>query len=145
MSHFPSGTGATNFSDWVANHVGLEQLLGLAGFLSPDFFEIDGHLFWDEHVAERLKELTSFQTPFGDDPATVERYFNTINLGEFFLASADDAVFRDELLQAFGNVLREFWGLALRARFPNRKYEFEIGRGLFGEEGLCFTFSMVRP
>ena len=145
MSSFPSGTGARTFSEWVANHVGLEQLLGLSGFLCPDFFEVDGHLFWDRYVAERLEQIHPLHTPFGDDPATVERYFNTINLGEFFLASADDAVRRQELLEAFGYILCHFWGQALRVRFPERQYQFEIGSDLFKEEGLCLTFWRVRP
>jgi hypothetical protein len=144
MSRFPSRTAARSFSEWVANHVGLEQLLGLAGFLCPDFFEVDGHLFWDRNVAERLQRSRSLVTPFGDDPTSVERYFNTINLGEFLLASADDAVHRDDLLWAFGDVLRTFWGQALRDRFPDREYEFEIAPGLFQEEGLCLTFWRVR-
>jgi len=145
MLRFPSGTGARTFAEWVANHVGLEQLLGLAGFLCPDLFEVDGHVFWDRYVAERVEQTRPIHTPFGDDPATVERYFNTINLGEFFLASSDDAVHQEDLLQAFGQVLREFWGRALRARFPERQYEFEIAPDLFTEEGLCFTFWRVRP
>jgi hypothetical protein len=33
MLKFPSGTAAETFPDWVANHVGLEQVLGLAGLL----------------------------------------------------------------------------------------------------------------
>lgn len=145
MSQFPSGTAARTFPEWVANHVGLEQLLGLAGFLSPDFFEIDGHVFWDRYIAERLEQQARpFRTPFGNDPAAIERYFNTINLGEFFLASADDAVHQEPLLQAFGHVLAEFWGRALRAHFPESKFQFEVSPDLFNEEGLCFTFWKVR-
>lgn len=140
MLKFPSGTAAQTFAEWVANHVGLEQLLGLAGFLSPEFFELDGHVFWDRYVAERLEGLGPLQTPFGNDSVTVERYFNTINLGEFFLASADDAVHQEDLLYAFGHVLQEFWSQALRVRFPDRQYQFEIATDLFKEEGLCFTF-----
>jgi hypothetical protein len=145
MSNFPSGTAAGTFSEWVANHVGLEQLLGLAGFLSPEFFEVEGHVFWDRYVAERLEQTRPLHTPFGDDPVTIERYFNTINLGEFFLASADEAVHQEQLLQAFGHVLREFWGHALRVHFPESEFRFEIAPDLFNEEGLCFTFWRVRP
>lgn len=144
MSRFPSGTEAQTFADWVANHVGLEQVLGLAGFLMPDFFEVGEYLFWDMHVAEKLNQLTSVWTPFGDDPSTVERYFNVINLGEFFLASADAAVYREDLLLAFGSVLQHYWGLALHIRFPESRFGFEIAHNLFDEEGVCFTFWQIR-
>lgn len=143
MLKFPSGTAVPTFSEWVANHVGLEQLLGLAGFLNPEFYEVRGHLLWDRHVSERLEEASP-STPFGDDPTTVERYFNTINLAEFFLLSADDAVHNEDLVAAFGQVLRNFWGTALRMRFPDREYCFEIAYNLFKEEGLCLTFWQKR-
>lgn len=143
MLKFPSGTAAPTFAEWVANHVGLEQVLGLAGFLDPDFYEVKGHVFWDRHVAERLEQVP-LGTPFGDDSVTVERYFNTINLAEFFLLAADEAVHRNELVQGFGSLLQHFWSLALRARFPDRRYRFEIAPDLFKEEGLCLTFSQER-
>lgn len=143
MLAFPSGTAAETYPDWVANHVGLEQVLGLAGLLDPDFMEVNEHVFWDRHVAERLEGLPP-STPFGDDPTTVERYFNTINLAEFFLLAADDAVERDDLVAAFGAVLQHFWSMALRTRFPRRTYRFEITRDLFNEEGLCLTFWQER-
>jgi hypothetical protein len=139
MFRFPSGTAAATFSEWVANHVGLEQVLGLAGLLDSDFYEVKDHLFWDRHVAERLEHIT-LETPFGNDPVTIERYFNTINLAEFFLMAADEAVHREELVQAFGRVLQYFWSTSLRARFPDRRYSFEIAPDLFKEEGLCLTF-----
>jgi len=139
MLKFPSGTAVSAFPEWVANHVGLESVLGLAGFLDPEFFEVNGHVFWDQHVAERLAQV-QISTPFGDDSTTVERYFNTINLAEFFLAAADAAVHCDDLIHAFGLVLQQFWSRALRERFPDHQYRFEIVHDLFQEEGLCLTF-----
>jgi hypothetical protein len=89
-------------------------------------------------------ERVSPSTPFGDDPATVERYFNTINLAEFFLLAADDAVHSEDLVKTFGRVLQHFWSVALRARFPDRTYCFEMTSDLFDEEGLCLTFWQER-
>lgn len=140
MQEFPSGTAAATFGDWVANHVGLEQVLGLAGFFAPEFVEVKGHVFWDRHVGEELENLEQLSTPFGDDSETVERYYNIVNLGEFFLASADQAVRHEDLLEAFSCVLQHFWSLALGMRFPDRVYRFEVGHNLFDEDGLCLTF-----
>lgn len=47
MLRFPSGTAAKAFGDWVPNHVGLEQVLGLAGLLDPEFVEVEDLLFWN--------------------------------------------------------------------------------------------------
>lgn len=139
MRQFPSGTAAATFADWVANHVGLEQMLGVAGFLAPELVELKGCLFWDRHVAEKLESIEP-STPFGDDLETAERYYNIVNLAELFLASADEAVHRIELVVEFGRVLEHFWSAALKARFPGRVYRFEVSFDLFDEEGLCLTF-----
>ncbi len=144
MQLFPSGTAAATFPNWVVNLAGLEQFLGVAGMLDPPFYEVKGLVVWDKHVAERL-ETSEPGTPFGDDPETVERYFNTINLWEFFLMGADEAIERDALVAAFGQVLRHFWGAALRTRFPDRTYRFEISDNLYNEEGPCLTFWQERP
>ena len=139
MKLFPSGTAAPTFPEWVANHAGLEQLLSIAGMLSPSFHEVKGHVVWDMHVADRLEKVVP-GTPFGNDPETVERYFNTINLVDFVLMGADEALDKDALVEVFGAVLRHFWGIALKARFPDRNYCFELGNDLFDEEGACLTF-----
>ena len=140
MHQFPSATAAATFGDWVANHVGLEQLLGLAGFFVPEFVEVNGHLFWSRHVGEYIERVAELSTPFGSDAETIERYYNIVNLAEFFLAAADQAVLRNDLVEAFGRVLQHFWNSALRMRFPDRVYRFEVGHDLFDEEGLCLTF-----
>ncbi len=144
MQKFSSASAAATFGDWVANHVGLEQLLGLAGIFAPEFVEVDGHLFWDRHVAEDLVKVVALTTPFGSDAETVERYYNLVNLAEFFLAAADQAVHQEELVEAFGLVLKHFWALALRARFSDRRYHVEVEHDLFDEEGLCLTFWQER-
>lgn len=143
MELFPSGTAAATFPEWVANHAGLEQLLAIAGLLNPPFYEVRGLVVWDRHVAERLEKVRP-TSPLGDDLGSVERYFNTVNLTEFFLMGADSALENDELVEAFGEVLRHFWGAALKARFPDREYRFEIAAGLSKEEGPCLTFWQQR-
>ena len=143
MALFPSGTAAPTFAEWVANHAGLEQVLGVAGMLSPSFYEVNGVVVWDKHVAEQLQDA-ELTTPFGGDATTTERYFNVLNLAEFFLMSADEAVERTELVRAFGSVVEHFWQLALVDRFPDRRFLFEIKEDLFNEEGLCLTFWQQR-
>ena len=140
MNHFPSGTGLPTFSQWVANLVALEQLIGVAGLLAPAFYEVGNYVFWDEAVAKSL-DGKSASTPFGDDPESVERYYNVLNLEEFFLSSADSSLADEELVLAFGHVLQHFWGLALRVAFPERTFMFDVLRDPFDEDGICLTFS----
>lgn len=144
LQRFPSGTAAATFGDWVANHVGLEQVLGLAGFLSPELVEVGDCVLWDRCVGRDLEAKARLATPYGADLETVERYCNLVNLGEFFLASADQAVHEEDLVRAFGRVLEHFWSRSLRARFPDRVFRFEVAEDLFDEEGLCLTFWQER-
>lgn len=138
MQHFPSRTAAAAFHDWLPNHVGLEQLLSVAGFLNPDFYEVSGFVFWHRHTAQQLAR------PEVELSTESERAANTINLVEFFLMAADEALESRELVESFGEVLRSFWGVALRLRFPDRRFRFELAEGLYGETGLCLTFWQVQ-
>lgn len=140
------------FGDWVANQVNLEQLLCVAGFLAPPFYEVNGCLFWDRKVARalasKLARKEEWKTRYGSDPETIERYYNLVALEEFFFGgSFDEAVLQEgdvveevDLVQPFGKVLEHFWGQELRARFPDRVYRFEIAEDMYDEDGLCLTF-----
>lgn len=144
MQRFPSRTAASSFGDWVANHAGLEQVLGVAGWLAPEFVEIEGHVFWDRESVGVLGPERSLTTPFGNDSKTIERYGNLLNLVEFFLAAADAAVAVPELVDAYGEVLTHFWGMALKLKFPDRRYCFAVESDLYDEMGPCFTFWQSR-
>jgi hypothetical protein len=133
LHSLPSGSGQPTYPVWAANHVGLEQILGVAGFLDPEFYEVKGHVFWDWFVAERREERSVITTPFGNDPRTVERYYNIVNLDEFFLLSFDEAVQTKSAIEIFGQVIEHFWGIALKMKFPERVYRFEIAPDLFDE------------
>lgn len=138
MKSFPSGTATDSFASWIPNHAGLEQVLGVAGFLTPDFYEVSGCTFWSEDVARKLEGRAS--TLLGEDRTTLERKGNLLNLEDFFLMAADSASATNELVATFGHVLEKSWGQALERAFPDRCYEFEIGVDLLGEVGLCLTF-----
>ncbi|MBN8613446.1 MAG: hypothetical protein J0L92_22825 [Deltaproteobacteria bacterium] len=142
LHQFPLRSPPTThgYAEWIPNFAGLEHVLGVAGLLDPDFHEVGEHVFWSRGVAEGFERVGVVGTRFGNDPVTVERYSNIVNLEEFFLAAADEAVDSDELLAWFAVVLERFWQRALRAHFPERRYLFEVTRNLYDEEGLCLTF-----
>ena len=139
MEYFPSKTAAATFPDWVANHAGLEQCIGVMGLLDPPFYEIRDMVFWNLHVADKLRSIEP-TTPHGNDSETVEKYFNLFNVSEFFLMAATEAVDIEELVQSFGQSLKYFWAMALQKRLPEKSFEIELSDNLFDEEGLCLTF-----
>src|SRR5471030_518268 len=46
LNLFASDIGSGEFFSYVGNLVSLEQAISVLGLLSPDFIEIDGHVFW---------------------------------------------------------------------------------------------------
>jgi hypothetical protein len=140
---FPSQRVTKAIPTWVANWAGLEECLAVASLLAPAFYEVENLIVWDVNVARKL-ERDGLISPFGNDPATLEKYWNIFNLAEFNLL--EDIAAQEEPLsvEAFGRVIHHYWSRALVERFPDRWFEFEIRNAMFDEAGLCLTFWQVR-
>lgn len=46
LSLFVSNIGSGEFFSYVGSLVSLEQAISVLGLLSPDFIEVNGHIFW---------------------------------------------------------------------------------------------------
>lgn len=126
------------YGTWIPNFVGLEQFLAVAAFLDPEFFRARECTFWDRRVAENI----TFQKM--EDLTEAERYMNHLNVEEYLLLAADEALEVRELVEAFARTISTFWNRALKRRFPEHVYCVEVAEDLFDEIGLCVTFSRVR-
>ena len=143
ITSYFSGYPIPSYANYVANKVGLEGVLAVAGLLSPAFVEYDNAIFLAENCSN-LSEIDTLQEKYLSDPGFIERYINLTCLPEFFLLAANDACDDDHLLEEFGRILIHFWSLRLRQLFPDKTFEFELKEDLFDEEGLCLTFSQRR-
>jgi hypothetical protein len=136
---------------WLRNFSGIEQLLAVSGLLDPDFYEINGRLFWNIDRAQGKKNNWDYQTPYGKEPAMHQKYENLFNVSELFwyathveegsleqkIRDSDDD---DGLVIKMAEVIQHFWQQALQRRFPERTFQFAIEKDTADENGYTLTF-----
>lgn len=132
--------GPPTLMNYAANCVGLQETLAVASILWPRIVEDEGLIFiaefyhpeslFTEHRNEEFKKRA--QT----EGQKIEREWNSWSLGHMFYGEKEEILENEILLKAFGEVLQFFWSLRLAQLFPEKKFVFEIGEGIAGEEGL---------
>jgi len=138
---YPSNYPSKSFIDTAMNHVNINDLISVAGLLAPEFIEHEDHVFFKENVKTLLEKKKIFPCPYGyKDKKEIERYYNLFHLGEFFLATQNEASNDTRMLYKFGKLLIYFWRKRLKELFPNKSFSFEIEYDLYDEHGLCLTF-----
>jgi hypothetical protein len=141
IDKFPSQYPNKSFFNYVANKVGLEGFLSVAGILAPSLTEKDNGIFLTENISMLNEQMT---TRFGSDIQTVERYVNLFCVSDFYLMASDEASCDQFLLLEFANVIQRSWQIYLQSIFPTKRFNVELSEnGLFDEDGICITFSQV--
>jgi hypothetical protein len=159
LNLFVSGVGSGEFFSYVGNLVSLEQAISVAGVLSPDFIEVEGHVFWLPDAQQydpqkfRLKGLVESESGVMEQSTSrrdVERYRNVFSISQFF-SKWEDApgrpIFRVglseedyRLCRLFAEQISRYWRRALSDSFPEKVFQFEIADDLLDEYGVCLTF-----
>lgn len=159
LSLFASDIGSGEFFSYVGNLVSLEQAISVLGLLTPDFIELEGHVFWLPNVQQYdpqkfpLKGLVKTEAGLLEESALrrdVERYRNIFSINQFF-SKWEDAPSRPifkvglseedyRLCHLFAEQISRYWGNALCACFPEKVFQFEIADDLLDEYGVCLTF-----
>ncbi|WP_239065514.1 hypothetical protein [Pseudomonas fluorescens] len=159
LNLFVSDIGSGEFFSYVGNLVSLEQTISVLGLLSPDFIEVDGHVFWlpnaeqyDPHKLP-LRGMVETETGVLKQSALrkdVERYRNVFSISQFFSKwedAPDRPVFKVglseedyRLCHLFAEQLAGYWKRALSDCFSGKDFQFEIADDLLDEYGVCLTF-----
>lgn len=93
LSLFVSDIGSGEFFSYVGHLVSLEQAISVLGLLSPDFIEVNGHIFWLPNAQQygpqkfhlnRLVETESSMLEQSTSRRDVERYRNIFSISQFF-------------------------------------------------------------
>jgi hypothetical protein len=129
-----------SWKDLASNDVDLEHTLAVSAVFWPDIVEDEGHVFIGYFYRE--PHLDQLKLQFGADKRRIERWTNAWALADFFRGSqlADSPFSPDPvLLNAFGEALQLFWSLRLKALFPERRFQVELGENIEGEDGLTIT------
>lgn len=159
LNLFVSDIGSGEFFSYVGNLVSLEQVISVLGLLSPDFIEVDGHVFWLPNAQQydpkknNLKGWVETESGALEQSASrrdVERYRNMFPINQFF-GTWEDAPGRPvfkvglseedyRLCHLFAEQISKHWHRALLNAFPERVFQFEIADDLLDEYGVCLTF-----
>ncbi len=159
LNLFVSGVGSGEFFSYVGNLVSLEQAISVVGVLSPDFIEVEGHVFWLSDAQQydpqkiQLKGLVESESGVMEQSTSrrdVERYRNVFSISQFF-SKWEDApgrpIFRVglseedyRLCRLFAEQISRYWRRALSDSFPEKVFQFEIADDLLDEYGVCLTF-----
>lgn len=159
LNLFASDIGSGEFFSYVGNLVSLEQAISVLGVLSPDFIDINGHVFWLPNARQYdpkkfnlygLVEAESNVLEKSTSRKDVERYRNILSINQFF-SKWEDApgrpVFRVglseedyRLCHLFAEQITIHWMKALSDYFPEKIFQFEIADDLLDEYGVCLTF-----
>ncbi|MDN3238028.1 hypothetical protein [Pseudomonas sp. WAC2] len=159
LNLFASDIGSGEFFSYVGNLVSLEQAISVLGLLSPDFIELDGHVFWlpnaqqydpQKFSMEGLVETEAGVLKQSASRRDVERYRNIFSINQFF-SKWEDAPGRGifkvglseeeySLCHIFAEQIARYWSNALADCFPEKVFQFEIADDLLDEYGVCLTF-----
>ncbi|MEQ6929041.1 hypothetical protein [Pseudomonas mosselii] len=159
LNLFASDIGVGEFFSYVGSLVSLEQAISVLGLLSPDFVEVDGHVFWlpnaQQYDSQKkcLKGLVETEAGALEQSTSrkdVERYRNIFSINQFFSKWEDSPnrpVFKVglseedyRLCHLFAEQIARYWKRALSDCFPEKVFQFEIADDLLDEYGVCLTF-----
>jgi hypothetical protein len=159
LNLFVSDIGSGEFFSYVGHLVSLEQAISVLGLLSPDFIEVDGHIFWLPNAQQydpqkfHLKGLVETESSVLEQSVSrrdVERYRNIFSVNQFF-SKWEDSPGRPavkvglseedyRLCHLFAEQITRYWKYALSDTFPDKAFQFEIADDLLDEYGVCLTF-----
>lgn len=159
LNIFASNIGSGEFFSYAGSLVSLEQAISVLGLLSPDFIEVDDHIFWlpsaQQYDERKFPLMGLVESESGDLEKSslrrdIERYRNTFSVNQFF-SKWEDAPGRSvfkvglseeeyRLCHLFAEQLAIYWTRALSDAFPDRIFQFEIADDLLDEYGVCLTF-----
>ena len=123
--------GIFDWWDFISEKSDLPTSLGFAKFFCPDIIEVEGcFLLKNRYNARNFSEWKNEE---GLNPTELEKITNLYEVTDFFPTNTDITNY-SEMIDALGEILKYFWGLTLRDRYPNIKfvvdlfeeYEYEI-------------------
>ncbi|ALI06015.1 MULTISPECIES: hypothetical protein [Pseudomonas] len=162
LNLFASDIGSGEFFSYVGNLVSLEQAISVLGLLSPDFIELEGHVFWlpnaQQYDPQKIPLKGLVETEAGvlkqsSSRRDVERHKNIFSINQFF-SKWEDAPGRPvfkvglseedyRLCHIFAEQITRYWRKALSDCFPEKVFQFEIADDLLDEYGVCLTFWQI--
>ncbi|WP_285398071.1 hypothetical protein [Lysinibacillus sp. fls2-241-R2A-57] len=106
----------------------IKTALGFAKYFYPEILEVEGCFLLKDKYSE--KNFNRWKTECKNNKVYIEKMMNLYQVRDFFHINVDEDENLEEQIQALGEVLKKFWSLSFKDRFPNR----DIVVSLFKEE-----------
>jgi hypothetical protein len=109
----------------------LQTALGFAKFFYPEVIEIDGCFLlkdkYDEVIYRKwLQECNNNKT-------IIEKMMNLYEIRDFFHINTEFDENEDEQIAALSDVLRLFWGMSFKNRYPQKEIKIDVFEDYGGE------------
>lgn len=122
-----------NFTWW--NYINiksdLQTALGFAKFFYPEVIEIDGcFLLKDKYNEEIFKQ---WKQECKSDLASIEKMMNLYEVKDFFHINTKFDENESEQLSALGEVLKLFWYMSFKHRYPEKDIKIDVFEEYDGE------------
>ncbi|MFW5437483.1 hypothetical protein [Paenibacillus apiarius] len=117
---------SNNFSWW--NYVNmksdLQTALAFAKFYYPDIVEVQGYFLLKDRYQEDL--LQKWIADCDSEKIAVEKMMNLYELKDFFHINVNEDENEPEQVVILGNILKLFWTMSFKQRFPDKNIAVEI-------------------
>ncbi len=115
-----------NFNWWnyVNVKADLQTALAFAKFFYPEIVEIEGYFLLKDKYNEELFE--SWKLEFKNEKVCVEKMMNLYELKDFFHININVEEEENEQTKILGNILKLFWSMSFKKRFPDRNILVEV-------------------
>jgi hypothetical protein len=116
-----------NFTWWsyINMKADIKTALGLAKFFYPEIVEIDECIFIKDSFT--YENYNQWKKVCNNNKIDLEKSMNSYEIKDFFHINTDyEDKYINEQIQALGNVLKKFWTLSFKERFPHRNIVVEI-------------------
>lgn len=111
----------------------IKTALGFAKFFYPDVLEVEGCFLLKDKFSEKHFEM--WKKECKGNKFNIEKMMNLYQVRDFFHINVEEDGNFEEQIQALGEVLKIFWSLSFKNRFPKRKI---IVRVFEEEDGELF-------
>ncbi|MFS0574797.1 hypothetical protein AB1K83_04135 [Sporosarcina sp. 179-K 3D1 HS] len=121
-----------DFTWW--NYVNMKSdihtALGFAKFFYPDIVRVEGCFLLKDKFSQ--KNFRRWKEDSQNNKVTIEKMMNLYQVKDFFHINVNEEVTGDQI-QALGEVLKQFWSLSFKDRFPNRNIIVSVFEEVDGE------------
>jgi len=102
----------------------IQTALAFAKFFYPDIMEIDGCLLLKDKFSKEIYE--GWRRECNNEKARIEKIMNLYELRDFFHINTKDDGNLDKQVEVLGDVLKLFWSMSFKERFPERSIKVEV-------------------